>query len=235
MTIRYVRFSHGCLITDCVEDDLRKVASTADLLSFYGLYRQAMCGDNDRPQPSLIYAEQRLKWNAWTKCKGLSKEEALSKWEAMYNHFLSSFPAVFEGYDADLSRYDPFQSLNAKISALQSELRMAHRPEMENGKSLGNGSVKKGIQYVTVQRDQYQTIIDQVNQFKNKMQKYHHRFQLNAQQIQSLKQENDALKAAAKKESVPRRGPKSSGLSVVMCLMLIVAVLYFYKKRKNKM
>merc|ERR1712154_589180 len=59
-----------------------------------------------------------------------------------------------------------------------------------NGKVNGNG-----IQYVTLQRDQYQTIIDRMNQFKNKMQEYHQQFQHNAKQIQSLKEENNMLKA----------------------------------------
>ena len=233
MSARYVKFSHGCLIMDCVEDELRKVAKVSDLLSFYGLYRQAMCGDNDRPQPSYLYAEQRLKWNAWTKYKGMNKQKALSKWEVLYNRFLTSFPDVFKGYDADLTLYDPFKFQKDRIHHLESELtslRLQMPSPKRNGKGSGTGTAANGIQYVTVQRDQYQTIIDQVNQFKNKMQKYHQQFQHNAKQIQSLKKENDALKVAVQKRS----GSKTKGFSVMMCLMVIAAVLYLYKRRMRK-
>ena len=250
MTVRYVKFSHGCLLMDCVEDDLRKVAKVSDLLSFYGLYRQAMCGDNTQPQPSYIYAESRLKWNAWSKYKGMSKKDALSKWEQKYNHFVSSFPEIFKEYNADLTQYDPFKYQTEKIKKLESQLALISDQKSKgnvNGKVNGNG-----IQYVTLQRDQYQTIIDRMNQFKNKMQEYHQQFQHNAKQIQSLKEENNMLKANALKTNVlktdleaqkqgNRNGSKSKRFFLFMCLMLIVgpggfvAILYFYKKRKNRL
>merc|ERR1712062_736864 len=97
-----------------------------------------------------------------------------------------------------------------------------------NGKSKENETVN-GIQYVKVRRDQYQTIIYQVNQFKNKMQKYHQQFQSNAKQIQSLKQQNDLLKQNERKRI--GIGMKTKSVSVVMCLMVIIALFYLYKKR----
>merc|ERR1712151_139394 len=130
----------------------------------------------------------------------------------MYNRFLSSFPDIFKGYDADLSQYGPFKFRTDKIYQLQSQLTTHGNSGILNGKSKENETVN-GIQYVKVRRDQYQTIIDQVNQFKNKMQKYHQQFQSNAKQIQSLKQQNDLLKH---KKSEIGVGMKTKSVSVVM-------------------
>ena len=83
-----------------------------------------------------------------------------------------------------------------------------------------------------LQRGQYQTIIDRMNQFKNKMQEYHLQFQHNAKQIQSLKEENNSLKketkTMGKRTENGSKSVRAKGFSVMMCLLLIVAVLYFY-------
>merc|ERR1712087_792032 len=87
------------------------------------------------------------------------------------------------------------------------------------------------VNYVKVQRVQYQTIIDQVNQFKDKMQKYHVQFLHNAKQIQTLEKQNKALELAAGKTHVPSGKRR---LSVIACLLIVAALFYLYRKRHRK-
>jgi len=54
-----------------------------ELLALYGLYKQAREGDNNTAQPWSIQMEATAKWNAWTKNKGMSKEEAEKNYVAL--------------------------------------------------------------------------------------------------------------------------------------------------------
>jgi len=50
----------------------------------YGLYKQATVGDNTTSQPWAIQMDARAKWDAWSKHKSLTKEEAMEKYIAYY-------------------------------------------------------------------------------------------------------------------------------------------------------
>eukprot|EP01084_Bolivina_argentea_P288502 495173_1 len=116
LALKYIKFTNGCVIVDCVETELRSVAKVSDLLSFYGLYRQVMMGDNNTPQPSYIYAEKRLKWNAWTKYNGLTQQQALIKWFKLYNQMLTQFPEVFNKCKYyDLKTYNPIKPFTKDV------------------------------------------------------------------------------------------------------------------------
>ena len=60
-------------------------------LEFYGLYKQATVGDNDTPQPWAIKVEARAKWEAWAKCKGMSKEEAMAQYVQRLREYAPQF------------------------------------------------------------------------------------------------------------------------------------------------
>jgi diazepam-binding inhibitor (GABA receptor modulator, acyl-CoA-binding protein) len=47
-----------------------------DLLSLYGLFKQANVGDNKESQPYRIQFEARAKWDAWDKQRGKSQDQA---------------------------------------------------------------------------------------------------------------------------------------------------------------
>ncbi|KAK9472338.1 acyl-CoA-binding protein [Dipodascopsis tothii] len=47
-----------------------------ELLSLYGLFKQATVGDNTTPKPSVFDLKGKYKWNAWDKLKGKSQEDA---------------------------------------------------------------------------------------------------------------------------------------------------------------
>lgn len=45
-------------------------------LLFYALYKQATVGNNSTEQPGIFHFTARAKWDAWTRVKGMSQEEA---------------------------------------------------------------------------------------------------------------------------------------------------------------
>eukprot|EP01084_Bolivina_argentea_P254711 428274_1 len=223
LSLRYIKFTHGCLIFDCVEQELRSYAKVSDLLCIYGLYKQVMCGDNNTAQPSYIYAESRLKWNAWSKYHGLTKKEALIEWEILYNKFRTSFPVIFGDYPhSDLSSYDPVQMLldhqqHDRMRKLQFDR------DIDDAKQ---DSDRNGISYVSLKQQQYQDIIKYVNELKNKMKKYHIEFDANVQQIKTLKNtiNND--------RSMHKRYRRKSYFMVIFVIIAII-LAYIYRKRKG--
>jgi acyl-CoA-binding protein len=47
-------------------------------LTFYGLYKQATTGPCKEARPSVFNYINRAKWDAWDKCKSMSKEAAMT-------------------------------------------------------------------------------------------------------------------------------------------------------------
>ncbi|GAA5988745.1 hypothetical protein JCM10908_006153 [Rhodotorula pacifica] len=60
--------------------------SQDDKLLFYGLFKQATVGDNNTPKPGMMDFTGKYKWAAWDKQKGVSADEAKSKY---VEHFVS--------------------------------------------------------------------------------------------------------------------------------------------------
>ncbi|ORE11022.1 acyl-CoA-binding protein [Rhizopus microsporus var. microsporus] len=58
---------------------LSKTPSNDELLELYALYKQATVGDNLTSKPTFDL-KGRYKWDAWTKLKGMSQEEAEQKY-----------------------------------------------------------------------------------------------------------------------------------------------------------
>lgn len=55
-------------------------------LQFYGLFKQAENGDNTTTRPGMMDFVGKAKWDAWTKHKGLSQDEAKDKY---VQHFVT--------------------------------------------------------------------------------------------------------------------------------------------------
>lgn len=53
------------------------------LLQLYALYKQATEGDNTTPKPSLTDVVARAKWDAWSKLKGVAREDAMQRYAAL--------------------------------------------------------------------------------------------------------------------------------------------------------
>ncbi|KAJ7707433.1 acyl-CoA-binding protein [Mycena rosella] len=54
--------------------------SQDDQLIFYKYFKQAKMGDNTTTRPGMLDFVGKAKWDAWTSVKGVSKEEAWTKY-----------------------------------------------------------------------------------------------------------------------------------------------------------
>ncbi|KAI8826852.1 acyl-CoA-binding protein [Fimicolochytrium jonesii] len=57
--------------------------SNDELLELYGLFKQSIVGDNDTSKPGMFDLQGKAKWDAWTKLKGTSKEDAQKQYIAL--------------------------------------------------------------------------------------------------------------------------------------------------------
>lgn len=57
--------------------------SNEKLLGLYGLYKQATEGDVSGSRPGLLDLKGRAKFDAWSRRKGLSKDEAMKAYVAL--------------------------------------------------------------------------------------------------------------------------------------------------------
>jgi acyl-CoA-binding protein len=62
---------------------LSKSPSTDDLLELYALYKQATSGDVSGSRPGMLDMKGRAKYDAWTKKKGMAKDDAMTKYVAV--------------------------------------------------------------------------------------------------------------------------------------------------------
>ena len=61
---------------------LTKSPSNDDLLELYALYKQATTGDVSGSRPGMLDMKGRAKFDAWTKKKGTSKDDAMTRYVA---------------------------------------------------------------------------------------------------------------------------------------------------------
>lgn len=64
----------------------KKLAQRPDnttLLKIYGLYKQATTGDVTGSRPGMLDLKGRAKFDAWTKKKSTSKDDAMTKYAAL--------------------------------------------------------------------------------------------------------------------------------------------------------
>ncbi|GMM45473.1 long-chain fatty acid transporter [Pichia kluyveri] len=65
--------------------------SDEELLNLYGLYKQATVGDNETTKPGMFDFKGKYKWESWDKLKGISQEEAESKYIALVDELLAKY------------------------------------------------------------------------------------------------------------------------------------------------
>ena len=61
---------------------LTKTPESGDLLELYALYKQATTGDVSGSRPGMLDMKGRAKFDAWTKKKGITKDDAMTKYVA---------------------------------------------------------------------------------------------------------------------------------------------------------
>lgn len=57
--------------------ELSERPDNTTLLKLYALYKQASAGDNPDPKPGFSDMVARAKWDAWSKLKGKTQDEAM--------------------------------------------------------------------------------------------------------------------------------------------------------------
>jgi acyl-CoA-binding protein len=62
---------------------LTKTPSNDDLLALYALYKQATSGDVTGSRPGMLDLKGRAKYDAWSGKKGMSKDDAMTKYVAL--------------------------------------------------------------------------------------------------------------------------------------------------------
>ncbi|MEI8257839.1 MAG: acyl-CoA-binding protein [Deltaproteobacteria bacterium] len=67
---------------------LSKAPSNDDLLELYALYKQATVGDATGSRPGMFDLTGRAKFDAWTKRKGLTRDDAMQKYVATVDRVL---------------------------------------------------------------------------------------------------------------------------------------------------
>jgi diazepam-binding inhibitor (GABA receptor modulator, acyl-CoA-binding protein) len=63
--------------------ELTKTPSNDDLLELYAFYKQATSGDVSGSRPGMLDLKGRAKFDAWSKKKGTTKDDAMTKYAAL--------------------------------------------------------------------------------------------------------------------------------------------------------
>jgi diazepam-binding inhibitor (GABA receptor modulating acyl-CoA-binding protein) len=70
--------------------ELTKTPSNDELLELYAFYKQATTGDVTGSRPGMLDMKGRAKFDAWTKKKGTSKDDAMTKYAALVDRLAGS-------------------------------------------------------------------------------------------------------------------------------------------------
>ena len=63
--------------------ELTKTPSNDELLELYAFYKQATSGEVSGSRPGMLDMKGRAKFDAWTKKKGITKDDAMTKYAAL--------------------------------------------------------------------------------------------------------------------------------------------------------
>jgi diazepam-binding inhibitor (GABA receptor modulating acyl-CoA-binding protein) len=77
---------------EAAQAKVKTLASTPSneyLLELYALYKQATAGDVDGKRPGMMDFKGRAKYDAWSERKGISKDDAMTKYVALVEKLVS--------------------------------------------------------------------------------------------------------------------------------------------------
>jgi acyl-CoA-binding protein len=69
--------------------ELTRTPASDELLELYAFYKQATSGDVAGARPGMLDIKGRAKFDAWTKKKGTSKDDAMTKYVALVDRLAS--------------------------------------------------------------------------------------------------------------------------------------------------
>jgi len=70
---------------------LSKTPTNDELGLLYGYYKQATCGDNTSSKPFLLDFKGVAKWEAWTKCKGMTTYDSEVAYITLVNKLIKKY------------------------------------------------------------------------------------------------------------------------------------------------
>ena len=75
---------------------LRQKPNNDELLSLYGLYKQAVNGDNKNEEPSMFTLDfnAKYKWIAWNKNKGKTKQRSEEEYITLVNELIKKYKVI---------------------------------------------------------------------------------------------------------------------------------------------
>ncbi|GMR53864.1 hypothetical protein PMAYCL1PPCAC_24059 [Pristionchus mayeri] len=65
--------------------------SNDELLELYALYKQGTVGDNTTAKPGMFDLKGKTKWNAWDAVKGMSQDDAKTKYIALVEKLVEKY------------------------------------------------------------------------------------------------------------------------------------------------
>ncbi|XP_061572810.1 acyl-CoA-binding domain-containing protein 7 [Cololabis saira] len=77
-----------------VAEDVKKVKTkptNEEMLTLYGLYKQALVGDVNTERPGALDMTGKAKWDAWDSRKGVSKDDAMSTYITHAKEIISKY------------------------------------------------------------------------------------------------------------------------------------------------
>ena len=79
-------------ISSIVVKTLTKRPTNEELLTIYGLYKQATIGDCNTEEPSgILNVKEKTKWSYWNKLKKMNREDAMIKYIRCVEYLVNKY------------------------------------------------------------------------------------------------------------------------------------------------
>jgi len=75
---------------ECIKT-LSQVLSNEELLELYGLYKQAILGNNNTNKPSIFNYKGLKKWQSWTSFKDITSDMAKTKYILLVQKLVNEY------------------------------------------------------------------------------------------------------------------------------------------------
>ena len=71
--------------------NLSQKPTNDELLNLYGLYKQAIVGDNNTSKPGFLDMKGKAKWESWNARKNMSKTDAMNTYISFVNQLQKKY------------------------------------------------------------------------------------------------------------------------------------------------
>ena len=82
-----ISFDEDCVEYQNLQQNGKSPMNSEDNSQMYGWFQQATVGDCNVSRPEMSETDERMKWNAWNKIKGMEKETAMKNYTDLFNKY----------------------------------------------------------------------------------------------------------------------------------------------------